>query len=353
MELRVFQVMAGAKHGGAETAFVDMCLAMQAQGVVQEIATRDNDLRVKQLRDAGLIVHTLPMGGAIDVYSPWVLKRKIKAFRPHIVQTWMARAAHKTPSSSVPKTWLKVSRLGGYYDVKYFKGTDYFQTITPDIKRYLVDCGIDEKRIVHINNFAETESGMTPVSRATLQTPDNAIVLLALSRLHVNKALDVLLRSIVSIPQAYVWLAGEGPERTALQALAQSLGVADRVRFLGWRDDRAALLQACDICVFPSRHEPFGTVFVQAWAQRVPVICSMADGPRQFVCDGDDGLLFPVDDVAALMQCINRLIGDPALRDKMVAQGYKRYQSEFTKEKTVQSYLDYYKTILAENHISI
>ena len=64
--MRIMQVMAGAEHGGAETAFVDMCLALKEAGAVQHIVTRANDLRVPQLRAAGLQVDCLPFGGAID-----------------------------------------------------------------------------------------------------------------------------------------------------------------------------------------------------------------------------------------------------------------------------------------------
>lgn len=350
--MRILQVMAGAQHGGAETAFVDMCLAMKEAGIVQEVVTRKNDLRVPQLQSAGLKVHTLPLGGVIDIYSPWAIKQIIQKFKPQIVQTWMARAADKTPASPVPKTWLKTSRLGGYYDIKYFKTTDYFETITPDIREYLIREGIAADRVTHINNFAETEKVVTPVTRASLKTPDDATVLLALSRLHINKALDVLIRAVAPLPGVYVWLAGEGPERPALQGLAQELGVEDRVKFLGWRDDRAALLQACDICVFPSRHEPFGTVFVQAWAQRVPLISSLSDGPRQFVKDNEDGLLFPIDDVQALQSCITRLMADKSLQSRLVERGFERYQAEFTKENTVRRYLDHYRDILAREKIS-
>jgi hypothetical protein len=57
--MRILQVMAGGKHGGAETAFVDMCLALHEAGEVVEIVTRANDVRVPPLRAAGLTVHTL------------------------------------------------------------------------------------------------------------------------------------------------------------------------------------------------------------------------------------------------------------------------------------------------------
>ena len=343
--MRIMQVMAGAEHGGAETAFVDMCLALKEAGVVQHIVTRANDLRVPQLRAAGLQVDCLPFGGAIDVYTPWKMKSLIAAFKPQIVQTWMARAAWKTPAN--PQEYCKVSRLGGYYKLKYFKTTDDFTTITPDIREYLIKEGVAPDRVRHINNFAETEPVAKPVTKRELDTPDTAIAVLALGRLHHAKALDVLIRAIEDVPNVHLWIAGEGDLRQELADVAYDAGVNTRVHFLGWRADRAALLQTCDICVFPSRYEPFGTVFVQAWANHTPVICSRADGPRQFVRDGEDGLLFDIDDVAGLTAALRKLIADKALQEKLVAAGFARYEAEFTKEKTVQAYLDFYSEILA------
>lgn len=346
--MRILEVMAGAAHGGAETAFVDMCIAFHEAGHSVAVATRPNDLRVGQLRSAGIIVHELPFGGALDFKTKRALKKIITMFRPDMVQTWMSRAAQKTPrwtaSMNIPR-YLVVSRLGGYYKTTHFKNTDYFTTITPDIRRFLIDEGIAGDKILHINNFAETEEGAQAVDRATLDTPADAFVFLALGRLHESKALDTLLEAVAQVPNIYLWIAGEGPDRAALEALRDRLGVQDRVRFLGWRDDRGALFMAADACVFPSRYEPFGTVFVQAWAQKRPVVTSLADGPRQYVRDGEDGLTFPVDDIARLAVALQRVAQESDLRKSLINNGYNRYLNEFTKAQTTQSYLAFFAAI--------
>lgn len=346
--MKILQVMAGAGHGGAETAFVDMCLALHEAGETIEVATRANEIRVAALQKAGIPVHTMPFGGPIDIVTPYKLKSIIRRFQPAIVQTWMSRAAAKTPrwkkTSGAPE-YKVVSRLGGYYKLKYFKNTDFFTTITPDIKRYLEENGIDANLVHHINNFAEVEPVGLPLKRTDFATPEDALLLLALGRLHTSKAFDVLIEAVSGLPGVHLWIAGEGPERAALEAQIRRLGVEHRVKLLGWREDRAALFQACDICVFPSRYEPFGTVFVQAWAQGRPLIASGADGPRQYVRDGEDGLLFPIDDVAALKAAIQKLAGNPFLRERLTKAGMARYQNEFTKEQCVKNYMDLYRGI--------
>jgi len=352
--MKILHVLAGAEHGGAETAFVDTCIAMREAGQEIEVVTRANAVRVPRLEQAGIKVHTLPFGGALDIYTPFIINRICKAFKPAIVQTWMSRATAKTPkwtpSSGMPR-YLVVSRLGGYYKLKYFKSADYFITITPDIARHLTEHGVNQTRIHHINNFAETEKLQEKVDRADYGVPGDAPLLMALGRLHESKAFDILIRAVKEVPQGYLWIAGEGPDREKLQKLIDSLGLGARVKLLGWRSDRAALFDAADICVLPSRYEPFGTVFVQAWAHKTPLIVSDADGPAQFVRHEEDGLIFPKDDVPALTGSIQRLIGDSALSQRLVSNGYARYEGEFTKEKTVQVYLDYFRDICARENI--
>jgi glycosyltransferase involved in cell wall biosynthesis len=354
--MKILHVMAGGKHGGAETAFVDMCIAMQEAGMDIAVVTRANEGRVPPLEKAGIKVYTLPFGGPLDVFTGWKLSKIIREFSPLIVQTWMARAAQKTPNWMAVKTpirYLVVARLGGYYKVKNFRSADYFAAITPDIKRHLMDGGIEPDKIRFIPNFAETENSAAPISRADLETPEGASIILCLGRLHTSKAYDVLIEAIINVPDVYVWIAGEGPERENLEAQAEAAGVASRIKFLGWRTDRSALLRAADICVFASRVEPFGTVFAQAWAEGTPVIVSDAEGPKQFCRDEQDSLIVPKENAPALAEAIKRLLADKALREKLVANGYQRYKGEFTKEKSVAAYLEYYLEILGREQLVV
>lgn len=348
--MRVLQVLAGAAQGGAETAYVDTCLELSEAGVTIEAVTRPNEGRVSTLRKAGIRVHELPFGGAVDLWTPYRMRSIIKAFKPEIVQTWMSRAAQKTPgwspSMGVPRYAL-LARLGGYYNLKYYKNTDFFMTITPDIRQYLIDKGITPERVRHINNFADFKDEPGNINRSALGVPEGAPLLLALGRLHKSKAFDTLIQAVAQVPGVYLWIAGEGPDRAVLEGLIASLKVADRVKLLGWRDDRGPLFRAADICVFPSRYEPFGTVFVQAWAQKVALITSDAAGPKQFVRDGEDGLVVPIDDVSGFAQAIARLSGDPALAARLAERGYERYMSEFSRDKTVAAYLEYFSDIRA------
>lgn len=348
--MRVIQVMAGAENGGAETAFEDIALALSAAGIEQKVIIRGNNKsRIQKFKDAEIDVEILPFGGVFDFYTRWKIKKIIADFKPQIVQTWMSRAASKTPSSISPKSYLKVARLGGYYGLKYFRGTDYYIANIEDIRGYLIREGVDKDRAVTIHNFAPEEIVTIPLVKNDLNTPEDAIVLLSLARYHSAKALDILIKSVVDIPNAHVWMAGEGPMEAELKSLTKDLGIENRIHFLGWRKDRAALLQAADICVFPSRFEPFGNVVVQAWAQKTPLICSKSQGPLQYVRDGEDALMFDIDHVEQLTQKIKKMIADKDLSNRLVNSGYERYKNEFSKEKIVSDYISFYQKIIKEN----
>ncbi len=348
--MKILHVMAGAPYGGAETAFVDMCIAMHVAGETIEVATRANEIRVPRLEAAGIKVHVLPFGGKLDVFTGWRLAQIIKKFQPNIVQCWMSRAPEKvprwSPNMGIPR-YAIVARLGSPYKIKYFKKTDYFVSITPDISAYLLENGIEPSRIRHINNFAEVERASSDFTRGDFGTPEEATLLLGLGRLHDDKAFDTLIKAAAKLPRVHVWIAGEGPLRNSLQKLIDKLGVGNRVKLIGWQTDRARLFELADICTFVSRNEGFGTVFVQSWAQRVPVIVSDADGPRQFVRDGEDALLVPIDDVDAIVAAVERLMEDDHLAAALVGAGFRRYEREFTKNACLQGYLEYYHHIIS------
>ncbi len=124
-------------------------------------------------------------------------------------------------------------------------------------------------------------------------------------------------------PQWYLVIAGDGPERDALEEQARRLGLAERVRFPG-RVERAAvvaLLRGAEVFVLPSRHEPFGIVNLEAMAARTPVVATDVGGVGEFVRHGSNGVLVPPQDPRALAAALVALAGDPDRRTRLAAAG--------------------------------
>lgn len=339
-DLRVIQAMAGGAYGGAETFFVTLSCALKRAGTQTQAVIRPNELREEQLSACHVPVTTVPYKRYFDFTTRKGIRETAKTFGADIVMTWMGRASQMCPKGP----FTHVARLGGYYDMKYFRNCDHLICITPDLVRHCLDGGWPEDRVHFIPNFPLVDE-LPALDRATLDTPDDKPLLVALARLHQNKAIDVLLHALVGLEDTYLWIAGEGPERVALENLAQELGVTERVRFLGWRTDKGALLRAADICVFPSRIEPNGTVVVEAWAYGTPLVVTASDGPAWIARGDEDAVLVPIDDPAALAAGIQRVLDDPKFAAQLTQNGLKRVAQEFSEESVVNRYIALYEKI--------
>lgn len=114
-----------------------------------------------------------------------------------------------------------------------------------------------------------------------------------------------------------------------LQRLAAELGVADNVHFLGWVENMPALLQACDVAILPSHTEGLPRSILEAMVVRKPVIATPVGGVGDCIVDGRTGLLFPVDDDAALADRLLRLMQNPTEAEEMVARAQQHVREKF------------------------
>ena len=110
---------------------------------------------------------------------------------------------------------------------------------------------------------------------------------------------------------------GEGPERSALQALARSLDIAGSVHFVGYRSDARGILPACDVYVNSSTHEGISLTVLEAMAATLPVVATYVGGNPEVVVDGETGLLVPGRSPRHLAFAMARLLRDPKLRQTM------------------------------------
>ena len=333
--MRLMQAMAGAPLGGAEAFFMRLALALQRRGVTQHLLLRPDAARRAALQAGGVAFGETAFGGPFDLLSRWRFAREVGRFRPSHVLTWMSRATAACPKGD----FVHVARLGGYYDLKYYRGAQHLIGNTEDIVGHLVRQGWPGPRAHYLPNFVD-ESFAEPIAKRALDTPEDAIVLLALGRLHPNKAFDVLLHALARLPRVHLWLAGDGPLRGELMALARRLELGGRVHFLGWWRDPAPLYASADLVVCCSRIEPLGNVVIEAWARGKPVIAAAAVGPAGLIRHGETGLLVPIDDESRLAAAIAELLASPALAGQLAAGGRAAYEGSFTEAKVVDAYLD-------------
>lgn len=178
--------------------------------------------------------------------------------------------------------------------------------------------------------------------RERLGMPAGTPVLLTVARLIPRKGVDTVLRALPALPGTHYVVAGNGPDRPRLEALAAELGVRERVTFVGAVDDAAlpGLYAAADLFVMTPREEPgrqdvegFGIVYCEAAAAGLPVVAARSGGVAEAVREGETALLVPPDDRAALAAALRALVDDAALRRRMGNAGRKAVETYYNWER--------------------
>ncbi len=338
--MKIMQAIGGAGHGGAETFFVGLAGTFHRAGLDQLLTMRKNEIRRQLLSQQNLKPIELPFGGRFDFLTKPKLQRLANEYKPDIFLSWMSRASHMTPSGN----FLKLARLGGHYKGKYFEKCDHLVCITEEIRDFMADQGWSRDRLHYIPNYLSWER-KSAVDRATLDTPEGVPVLLSMGRLHECKALDTALKAVSKVKDCYYWIAGSGGLEAELKALSEDLGIAERVRFLGWRTDREALMEAADICLFPSRQEAFGTVILEAWASDTPIVTAASHGPAAYIRHEENGMLSQIDNVDEIAEYLNLLINDPLLAKRLIDNGRAEFEANFTEQVAVQNWKNLFERL--------
>jgi len=345
--MRVMHLMAGADAGGAENFFGRLVVALQKTAIDQRLIIRPSSSREMMLKEQSVEFALAPFGGWLDFKTPRSIKSEIGLFGPDVVISWMNRPTRFVPKQGPNnrKRFVHIGSPRGYYAPKYYQKCDHLIVTTKDLAKFYYDHGRPAEQISVIPNFAP-DILAEPIARGQYDTPEKAPLLLALGRLHENKGFDVLLKSMQDLPDHYLWLGGAGPLEQDLKALAFTLGIAERVRFLGWVDDPAPLFAAADVFICSSRHEPFGNIIIEAWLYSTPIIAAASEGPASLIEDAKTGLMAPNEDAAALSTAIRKLRSDPALMEQLAVAGRKRYEDAFTEEQVVGQYLDLFERLI-------
>ena len=157
---------AGAREGGAETFFVSLVWALQRAGLDQLVVIRRNLTRSMALRQGGVEPVELPFGRWFDFHTVPGLRRQARIYRPQVVMTWLNRASGAFPRGD----FLRLARLGGFYDRKYYRRCDHLIGIPPGLVEHIVSQGWPRARAPYLPNFAAVGAA-TRVRAATPLTP--------------------------------------------------------------------------------------------------------------------------------------------------------------------------------------
>jgi glycosyltransferase involved in cell wall biosynthesis len=203
-----------------------------------------------------------------------------------------------------------------------------------------------EKIVVIPNAAAVAARAAQPVPRAELARNATAPIVLTIARLDAQKGISHLLDAAAAVPDVSFAIAGDGPDRAALEAQTAKLGLADRVRFLGHRRDVPALLAAADLFVLPSLYEGLPLSVLEAMAAGVPVVATAIGGTDEVVRDGETGTLVPPADPLALAAAITRTLADRDQAKRLAAGAREFVAREYSVQSMVGAVSRLYDSLL-------
>ena len=198
--------------------------------------------------------------------------------------------------------------------------------------------------------FATSDESRAKLNQLMIERGNRPLIF-AVGRHVYYKGFEVLIRAMQSL-DANLWIGGRGPLTDSLMHLALDLGLADRVKFVGFIPDHllVAYYEACDVFCMPSveRAEQFGLVQLEGMYCSKPVVTTrLGTGVEYVTIDGETGLLVPPNDSKALANALGTLLADAALRAQMGVAGKRRVEEVFSVEQMVRKTVSVYHRVLA------
>ncbi len=229
---------------------------------------------------------------------------------------------------------------------------DQFVAVSVEVETGLRTWCIPVERIAQIPNGVDTVRFAPPTpkdrqrDRESLGLDASSQITIFVGRLSAVKRVDTLLRAWKNVHQVYpnarLLLLGDGPERTALHALADELDLGQTLTFCGALRDVLPYLQAADLFVLPSVSEGLSNALLEAMAVGLPCIASNIGGNVDLINDGENGLLFRPDNVEHLTEVLLRLLQDDIKRREFGRRARKTIEADYSLDKVTEKYVELY-----------
>jgi len=369
-ELRVLHMNTEPTWRGGEQQSLYLMDGLAERGVYSVLAAQPGKPMAERAEAHGHKVVRQRMRGEADALAILALSRLMRRERVSIVHchtshahTLGAVAAGLIRRSRRPK--VVVSRrvdfsifrrsFFGLNHIKYLHGVARYVTVSEAIRQVLIKDGIPGDRIVTVHSGIDLARiidapDCTEALRAELQVPDDDVLIGNVAHLADHKGQRYLLEAIPRIlagaPNTTFAIVGKGELREELEAQAHELGIADRVRFPGFRTDVPSLLKAFDMFVMPSHMEGLGTSVLDAMAAGTPVVGTEAGGMPEAIEHQKSGLVVPIKDPAALAKAVLHLLTNSQQAGHMAANALERVKAKFSTDSMVEGTLAVYRELL-------
>ena len=357
--MSLFQVDSGKEWRGGQRQSFFLVRELKKKGYSCRFYVQPDSPLYKKAEQEGLPVFSLKVRSEIDVISVLKLARQMKKANCVLVHSHDAHAAAiSSMAASRAKVPIRViSRRvdfplkNNYFSrIKYRKDIDMIIAISKGVKKVLVSCGIDQKKIKMIPSGIDYSPFENISSRDYLHRElgfdkDDFLVGIV-AHLADHKGHKYLIEAAAILkkkaPQIRLIIVGKGPLRMELDQQVKEVGVEDIVFFLGFREDVPQIMASLDLFVLSSYLEGMGTSILDAMASRLPVVATQVGGIPEVVNHGKSGLLVPPRDPDSLAKAILQFYKDRKLAYSFGENGYKvvheKYSSRAMAKKIIKEY---------------
>lgn len=351
--MKILMVLHSHTSGGAERHALQLMEGLRERGHEPLFAGPMDGWLGDQVKAAGLRWHHLPLHGLIDLPSIARLALLARREKADLIHGHLTRGAWYAGLGARLAGVAGVATAHSTNAGKHFGRCDRIIAVADAVEAFLLDRGYEAERVQVVHNgipdIAAAPHAGRAATRRALGVGDEPCILMA-ARFIRAKGHDTLLQALATLKER-PWtlaLAGEHDSELgrAMQALADELGIAGRVRFLGLREDMPALLGAADLLAAPSRREALSLALLEASAFSLPIVASWVGGTGEVVKEGDNGFLVPPDDPLALAGALAPLLDDAALRQACGARARRRFEDSFTLDAMLCKTLAVYRQAL-------
>jgi len=342
--------------GGSERHLLTLLPALAARGVDASFVGLDDPGGLPEpfYRELGVPFERLAAPRDLDPALAYRLARTLLSLRPDVVHTHLVHAdvyGVLAPGTRIVSTKHNPDpfRAGPFRFAERALTARAARVIaiSEAVRRFCVEqVGLPAAKI-EVVHYGLDELPQPWAENPPLEPAEP--LLLAVCRLEQQKGLDTALRALTDVPGATLLVLGEGAERPALEALASSLGVRERVVLPGRVGDVAALYRRADLLVHPARWEGFGLAMLEAMLAGKAVVAARAGSAPELVEDGRTGVLVPVDDPAALSEAVNALLVDRPRAAEMGNAGLDRARTEFSVARMAERTIAVYESVLRQS----
>lgn len=358
--MRILLVTDSLAIGGAERHVVDLAMALRRHEHDVAVACSAGGVFARDLERDGIPLRVLGESAVKRTLSITYARRlrgmvrhgQFDLVHAHCYASSSA-AAMATLGTSIPLVLTEHSegiwkgRIARRVSGWTYRQAQYVTVVSTPIRQVLIDDYFlppDRVRVI-----ANGVAPVTPAPPCTGPAPGwkEGPLVGVVARLQPEKGVCIFLDSVERVtrncPDARYVVVGDGPLRPALEHLAGRLGVADRVRFLGFRERARAMLPALDILAVPSLTEGAPLVVLEAMAAGVPIVATAVGGIPEQIRHGREGLLVAPGDPHALSEAILTLIHDPERAHRLAEAGRRRALVDFSYHRMLGEVEDVYR----------